>query len=108
MIVSFIKLFGKKTWSNFGGNLFNRNCDVSNITGCPIWLFHAKLGYYLFQQLLKLKICYFNFSVYVYSGIFSKIHFLMLHNFKSLDEIQIDKFGLASAYAQIGRFTSLF
>ena len=28
-----LKLFGKKTWSNLGAN-----CDLSNITGCPIWL----------------------------------------------------------------------
>ena len=28
----------KKTWSNFGANLLHPNCDLSNITGCPIRL----------------------------------------------------------------------
>ena len=54
---------GKKTWSNFGANLLHPNCDLSNITGCPIrlWLFHAKLSYYLLQYLLKLDIYYSHF-----------------------------------------------
>ena len=52
--------FGKKTWSIFEANLLHLNFVLSNIPGCPfwLWLFHAKLSYYLLQQLLKFKIYY--------------------------------------------------
>ena len=89
--VQHINYSEKKTWSNFGANLLHPNCDLSNITGCPIrlWLFHAKLSYYLLQQLLKLKIYYshflFNFSVCV-----KKFLMRFIFNFKSHDEIRIN------------------
>ncbi len=49
------KLFGKKTWNIFGANLLHPNFGLSNITGCFfwLWLFHAKLGYYLLQHFFK-------------------------------------------------------
>ena len=76
--------YSGKTYSIFGANLRHPNCDLPNITGCPIqlWVFYAKFGYYLLQQLLKLKMYYFNFSACVVSKIFNKIHFLIPHIFK--------------------------
>ena len=80
---------GKKIWSIFGENLLHPNCDLSNITECPfwLWLFYEKFSYYLFQQL----IFDFNFSERVDSKIFNKIHFLLGHSFKSLDGIYINE-----------------
>ena len=60
-------------------------------------LFHAKLGYYLLQQLLKLKMLYSIFvliSPYVLKNElknFIKIHFLIPYNLKSHVEIQINR-----------------
>ena len=91
--VKHIHYSGKKTWSNFGANLLHPNCDLSNITGCPIrlWLFHAKLSYYLLQYLLKLNIYYSHF-LFLFLRMCGLKKFLMrfIFNFKSHDEIRIN------------------
>ena len=64
-ILQNINYSGKKTWSNFVANLLHPNCDLSNITWCPIrlLLFNAKLSNYLLQHLLKIKNLIFTFFI---------------------------------------------
>ena len=52
------KSFEIKTLEAF----FGANFDLLNTNGCVFWLsvFHAKVDYYLLQQLLKIKNLLFN------------------------------------------------